>query len=251
MSSEKQLEWQPIVEARFVLYIDIMGFKERVKSTNVNILYEALQKFTANMIQGELLPLREGGKTGDKLLMEMAQFSDSIVVVSANNEKEDLNRITKAAAILMRTALENGFAIRGVIACGEMVFDKEKQLFFGKALVDAYLLEQEMCHYGIVFHHTAEKIAKEVADEMKSKGSVIISKFKNNKEYYIPIDDGYVKLKNGQSKHYQVLWHKMSKDKNKGDISKEAKEWLKKLRETVSGNPRVYLDNTLEFLDNN
>lgn len=249
MNTDKQLNWQPIAEERFVLYLDIMGFKERVKSTDVGKLYKSLQHFTTNMIQGELLPLREGGKTGNKLLMEMAQFSDSIVVVSANNTKEDLNRITKASAILMRTALENGFAIRGVISCGEMVFDKKQQLFFGKALVDAYLLEQEMCHYGIIFHHTTESIVREVVDEMNTKGEVATSN-SSIKSRYIPIGDCLVKLKNGKSKHYQVLWHQMGRNKNKDDISEEAKEWLVKLRETVSGNPRVYLDNTLDFINN-
>lgn len=61
-----------------------------------------------------------------KTLMKIAQFSDSIVVVSQNDSAYDLKRITKAAVILMQTSLETKFALRGVISHGEMVFDEEK-----------------------------------------------------------------------------------------------------------------------------
>ena len=43
----------------------------------------------------------------------------------------------------------------------------------------------------------------------------------------------------------------MEKNLSKGDMSKEALEWLKDLRETVSGNPRVYLDNTRNTIEDN
>lgn len=170
--------------------------------------------------------------------MKMAQFSDSIVVVSAGYESDDLNRITKAAVILIRTALETKFAIRGVIACGEMVFDEENQLFFGKPLVDAYLLEQQMCHYGIIFHHTAEEKVKEYLS--------------NKSKIYFPINDCETKLKGGNAKHYQVLWHKMNQElaEDKTDkVSKDAIKWLENLRTTVSGYPRTYLDNTRDFIE--
>lgn len=245
---EKELEWEEVAE-RFVLYLDIGGFKDRVKSDKTSNLRQSLLDFRNKNIQ--LKPLLEGGRTSNKMLMKMTQFSDSIMVVSASNKLEDLNRITKAAVILMQIALETKFAIRGVIACGEMVFDEKNQLFFGQPLVDAYLLEQQMCHYGIIFHHTAEEIVKEAVKEMKAKGRVIVAKLKSDKECYIPIDDCLIQIKSGKSKHYQVLWHKMDKELKKGDISKEALVWLENLRTTVSGYPRAYLDNTVEFIKQN
>lgn len=35
----------------------------------------------------------------------------------------------------------------------------------------------------------------------------------------------------------------------KGDISSDATIWLRDLRKTVSGNPRVYLDNTIAIIE--
>lgn len=230
----ENLEWQDVAE-RFVLYIDIGGFKDRVRFEKTNELYDTLKTFRSKNKQ--LKPLLDGGKTGKRILMKMAQFSDSIVVVSAGYKPNDLNRITKAAVILIQTALKTKFAIRGVIACGEMVFDEENQLFFGKSLVDAYLLEQQMCHYGVIFHHTAEEQVKKAL---------------SNKAKYFPIGDCETKLKGGDAKHYQVLWHKMNhklvEDKT-GKISKDAIKWLENLRTTVSGYPRTYLDNTRKFIE--
>ncbi len=211
---------------KFVLYLDIMGFKERVSRVKVDELKQQLLLFKTKIIK--LKPLLVGGKT-EKTLINMAQFSDSIVLVTRDCTEDDLNRISKAAAILMQTALQTGFALRGAIAKGNMVFDLENQLFFGKALVDAYLLEEELCYYGVAFHESMED-------------SIL------NTKKDLPIEDIAIPLKKGKSKHYHVAWYKVKANLQKGDISSIALEWLKDIRKTVSGNPRVYLDNTIDII---
>lgn len=210
---------------KFVLYLDIMGFKERVSRVKVDELKQQLLLFKTK--NNKLKPLLEGGKK--ETLINMAQFSDSIVLVTRDCTEDDLNRISKAAAILMQTALQTGFALRGAIAKGNMVFDLENQLFFGKALVDAYLLEEELCYYGVAFHESMED-------------SIL------NTKKDLPIEDIAIPLKKGKSKHYHVAWYKVKANLQKGDISNIALEWLKDIRKTVSGNPRVYLDNTIDII---
>lgn len=214
---------------KFVLYLDIMGFKERVNRTPIGELNEQLLLFKTK--NKKLKPLLEGPKN---ILMRMAQFSDSIVLVSEKDTTEDLNRICKAAAILMQTALQTGFALRGAITKGEMVYDSENQLFFGKALVDAYLLEEELCYYGIVFHESVEDSICKALSEAKR---------------YFPIDDVRIPFKKGKSVHYHVAWYKLDAALREGDISLSALEWLKDMRKTVSGNPRIYLDNTIDIIN--
>lgn len=210
---------------KFVLYLDIMGFKERVSRVKVDELKQQLLLFKTK--NNKLKPLLEGGKK--ETLINMAQFSDSIVLVTRDCTEDDLNRISKAAAILMQTALQTGFALRGAIAKGNMVFDLENQLFFGKALVDAYLLEEELCYYGVAFHESMED-------------SIL------NTKKDLPIEDIAIPLKKGKSKHYHVAWYKVKANLQKGDISNIALDWLKDIRKTVSGNPRVYLDNTIDII---
>ena len=214
---------------RLVLFLDIMGFKERVRRMSVDKLKEQLIDFCAKKIK--LSPLLEG--KGNPDMMKITQFSDSIVVVSKGSAKEDLNRLTKAAVILMQNALEKGIALRGAIACGDMVFDERNQIFFGQALIDAYLLEKELCCYGIVFHDTAEELVAKAMQPDKH-----------------PIEDVVLPFKGGKSKHYHVAWYKMDKKLTKNDISNEALIWLNNLRKTVSGHSRAYLDNTIEIINN-
>lgn len=218
---------------RFVLYLDIMGFKERVNRCETDALKKDLMSFKTK--NNKLKPLlKSKAKDGENDLLKMAQFSDSIVVISRSNTKEDLNRICKATVILMQTAMESKFALRGAIALGQMVFDESNQLFFGKALVDAYLLEEQLAYYGVVFHESAEEKVKEA---MSSEG------------IYYPIKDDEVPIKGGKSKHFHVAWHLMTKALSKGNISTDALTWLENLRTTVSGTPRVYLDNTRKVIE--
>lgn len=217
---------------RFVLFLDIMGFKERVNRCETEALKTDLMSFKTKNIK--LKPLLKT-KGGENDLLKMAQFSDSIVVISRSNTKKDLNRICKAAVILMQTAMESKFALRGAIALGQMVFDEINQLFFGKALVDAYLLEEQLAYYGIVFHESTECIVKKGLSDRK---------------LYYPIKDEDVPMKGGKSRHYHVAWHLMTKALSRGDIRSDALLWLEELRSTVSGSPRIYLDNTRAVIEN-
>lgn len=220
-----------VEKEKFVLYLDIMGFKERVNRVKIKELREQLLLFKTK--NNKLKPLLKGLK--DNILIDMAQFSDSIVLVSKDTTIDDLNRISKAATILMQTALQTGFALRGAIAKGNMIFDNENQLFFGKALVDAYLLEEELCYYGVVFHESME--------------GDIISALPHKPN--LPIEDIAVPLKKGKSKHYHIAWYKLKENLQQGNISANALDWLKDIRKTVSGNPRVYLDNTIGIIKDN
>lgn len=222
-------------DERLVLYLDIMGFKERVSQTAISTLKEQLLAFKRK--NNRLKPLLNntgGGYRRD--FLKMAQFSDSIVVISQKSTIEDLNRLTKASVILMQTAMESGFALRGSIAAGKMVFDEANQLFFGKALVDAYLLEEDLAFYGVVFHHTAEKLVRESLEN-------------NNSDIYLPIEDIELSTKKGKSKHFHIAWYKMNKDLSEGSIVDDALRWLKALRESVSGSSRTYLDNTVKLVE--
>lgn len=218
---------------RIVLFLDIMGFKERLRRIELKDLNATLLVFKKRM--SKLKPLLKGK---NKKLLNMVQFSDSILLVSENDSVNDLNRITKAAVILMQTAFELRIAMRGAVAVGNMVFDEENQLYFGQALVDAYLLEEELNCYGVVFHSTAENLVRRALT--LSKG--------NNKSYF-PIYNDNLKFKGGTSKHYHIAWYKMKDNLSKGDISEKALCWLENLRETVSGGSRVYLDNTRKLIE--
>ena len=133
----------------YLLYVDIMGFKDRVNATEHQKLSNNLYKFREDL-KNWFSPFTSKTKT-----FKLSMFSDSILIVDEDSS-DGFNRISKAAVGVMYVALQNQFAVKGAIAKGSFTYDEEKQLFFGKALVDAYLLHESLYFYGIVAHHSVE-----------------------------------------------------------------------------------------------
>lgn len=136
----------------YVLYADIMGFKERVMRTEHSKLKEEFEKLKT-ALDAWLVPTLKAAS------FKTSFFSDSILIVDEST-KWGFNRISKAAAGLMQVSLEHKFPLKGVISKGPFTYDEEKQLFFGKAIVDAYLLQEQVYYYGIVAHHSVEEDIK-------------------------------------------------------------------------------------------
>lgn len=216
-----------------VLFMDIMGFKDRVTRTKHNDLLKTLTDF--KNLNDRLKPLLKDNK-GE--LLRMVQFSDSIIIASMNSDKQSLNKIVKSAVVLMQNALESGFALKGAIAKGPLTFDAKTGIYFGLPIVDAYLLEEELKFYGVAFHHSVEPLIERYIKQPPQRG---------RQPLYAPIEACKLPLKTGHSSHYCVSYHKMSKALVKADDSNRLSGLVKNISKTVSGAPRIYIDNTLKF----
>lgn len=210
---------------RLILYADIMGFKDTIFSTSHLDLKKRLLMFRKSF-EKKIEPLC----TGD--YMRFVQFSDSIIIVVNGIDSKMVNLVTKAGVILMHEAMKAEFPIKGVLAQGIFTYDKDNELYFGRPLVNAALLHDELYYYGIVVHHSAEKSIK-----------------KN-----ISIDCPYmispVNLKKGKTSHYHLIWNMMKINLSPGNITDDAIKWLEKIQESVSGAPRIYIDNTIAIIKN-
>lgn len=224
-------------EDHLVLFMDIMGFKDRVTRTPHKDLLKTLTDFKE--LNDRLKPLLSD-KNGE--LLRMVQFSDSIIIASMNPDKKSLNRIVKAAVVLMHNALESGFALKGAIAQGPLTFDAGTGIYFGLPIVDAYLLEEELKYYGVAFHHSVEPLIEDYLKNPPVKGG---------NPCYSPIEECKLPLKSGASSHYCVAYQKMSKALSKKDDSTRLSSLVKNLGKTVSGAPRIYIDNTLSVFKDN
>ena len=224
---------------RFVVFLDIMGFKERVARSNADELYDELTTFNkditriigaASNSEAEHIAMQEGdsepvllSNDGVENAILLAQFSDSIVLFSSDDTPNSLKSISQVASDIMMSAIhrEKPIPLKGALAKGHITCDMSKQLFFGQALIDAYLLEENVQYYGIVVHHTAEAAIKELGDSL--------------------FRDAKIPLKSGLIEHYDIkLW---------GDRVAEVKEGLDRIRLTVSDSPRKYVDNTKSMLE--
>lgn len=224
---------------RFVVFLDIMGFKERVARNTQESLYKELTDFnkdittiinsnknvkaeqTIKQNDSSEVTLIKSEEEDDEILL--AQFSDSIVIFTNGNTKENLLTISNVAKQIMISAIkrEKPIPLKGALAEGDITCDMAKQLFFGQALIDAYLLEENIQYYGIVVHHSAEQSVKDC----------IVDIFKDN----------LIPLKSGKIRHYELVWYDDSYD--------VVKSGLDKIRLSVSDSPRKYVDNTNSIID--
>ena len=89
---------------RFVAFLDIMGFKERVARTNHSELRKLLTDFNKDITT-------HIGKYQNSEI-ELSQFSDSIVLFSKDDNQESLKTLAEVARGIMQTAIKRHIPIR-------------------------------------------------------------------------------------------------------------------------------------------
>ena len=159
-------------------------------------------------------------------LVYPVSFSDSIILFSDDDSENSAIDIILNAANILSEAIKNEIPLKGAIAFGKMTIDKDKSLYFGQPLIDAYELHKELEIYGVVLHHTTQKRLEELG-----MGHLLTSLFLG--QYLVP-------MKSGKISHHFINWAFMSE---------KPLDSVNKLYNSVSGSPRKYIDNTLEFLD--
>lgn len=210
---------------RLLLYADVMGFKSRVATRS------------HKQLKDEILDFRSAWDAKTSCLklgnyLKFVQFSDSMLLVVQGVDSKMFNLLTQAAVCLMQTAMEKGFPIKGAISQGLFTLDNEKQLYFGQPLVDASLLHDQLKFYGIVVHNSAEKTIKANSDILR------------------PYSKTPIYIEKGKVSHYHLCWNTINNGYKYEDITDKCNKWLDTIEESVSGEPRMYVDRTREILKN-
>ncbi len=237
---DRKEQWTNDKQKRFVLLVDIMGFSAFVQDTPFAEARKKLECFRRSL----------DTRSGNLLIgghLKLAFFSDSILVVTESDTPEDLNRISKAGVVLMQESFNNGFAIKGCLAHGKFLYDAEESIFFGLPLVDAYRLgDQELKYYGIIVHHTAEKMIRKLNKPIKKTVKGKEKQQGNNGYIYskVPLKSS------GWSCHCHLAWNLYDESlKFPADNTPKCKLNLEEIELTVSGAPRIYIDNTRDVME--
>lgn len=206
---------------RFVAFLDIMGFKDRVARNDHNEILNELEVFQSNISQ-YVSYHREAN-------VQIALFSDSILIYSQNDSIDSLHALADITSHIMMYAIqqEKPIPLKGAIAAGRMTCNQTKQLYFGQALIDAYLLEENVKYYGVLVHHSAESYLK-------------LEDFQEFRDVKAP-------LKGGEISHYELKWYDIVLKQGEAN-PKTVDDCLKNLRLTVSDEPRKYIDNTQKII---
>jgi hypothetical protein len=225
---------------RFVAFIDILGFKEMLLSKGHDFVIEKLEEL--RHIKRTLI---DGSNEEFKLdtLLQSVLFSDTILIFSSSDTLEDLMQLLHQLRVLIGIYVGSQIPIKGVISYGKVTVNMEKSFFVGQPIIDAYLLQEDIQMIGVVLDHNAENRMNQlisVNSQHKAALATEICKYK-------------IPTKHGRINHVCVNWpHILSYTKLEATnwmLMMEDRNKVERLYSTASGRHRLYIDNTIEFID--
>jgi len=235
----KKETWLP-TDRRFVAFLDILGFKDKVQRKEHLEVYNELKMLSD--IQKELDNILSKSQYGTRLKpgdIYIVNFSDSIVVFSKNDSIDSLEVLLFSLRFIFMNSILNKIAIKGDIAHGVITVNKSLNLFVGQPIIDAYLIEEEVNYLGAVCHSSIDLHFSK--NKLSSLVDILLFEFKTP-------------LKSGNIVHKNLDWFGYLADveydyeENKEAYKKSILEEFEKLYETVSGSPRRYVDNSIELV---
>jgi hypothetical protein len=214
--------------------MDIMGFRDMIFRRTHQEVLEVMEQFRIPIkkIKEEAKKKLAGEAHGwdifGNTVVRPVIFSDSVLLFSNDDSIEAVRNVIWQVKSIINNALINGVPMKGALAYGEQTANFGKSLYFGKPLIDAWELQDELVIYGVILHHTIEGYLVEQGWIEELKESAII-------KYATP-------LRHGTVSHYLVDWPnqpmKVSRVRNS----------LPNLYGKVSGSARQYVDNTMRFV---
>lgn len=139
----------------FVAALDIMGFKTIVESESPRNIYSIFSS-----IVSEIHYYFDKENTGMNITAKI--FSDSIFLITKDGSSESFSSIVIAAAHFQNLLFKQGIALNGAIAYGEVTCDSENDIFYGKAINDAHILQEKLYCYCIALDETANERRQEI-----------------------------------------------------------------------------------------
>ncbi len=127
----------------FVAFIDILGFKNMLKDYSCDDVYQIFTIFKKPLVT----VFRNGERIVNPSDFGFKVMSDSIVIFIDKEEKEALFQILATCMHFQATLANQNkpILLRGGIVLGNFYFDGD--IMYGKALSDAYLLEDKNAKY--------------------------------------------------------------------------------------------------------
>ena len=144
-----------IYQERSCAFVDFLGFKELVRNKNPEDIYKIIW---------ELSDLNKAGREHLSEDMKHQAFSDNIFI-NTPATSEGLMELIGQVRWLALTALEKGAFIRGGVTIGNISQNKQNNILFGPALIEAYELESKTALYPrIILSKTAFSLLESTYD---------------------------------------------------------------------------------------
>jgi hypothetical protein len=221
----------PNTSNRFVAYFDIMGFKDFVYRNTHEIVGTQIMDVIAGIskdinYQGWDLDFFQNIKS--------TLFSDTLLFISKGDSTLDCSQILNTSQMCLFRCFSNNIPIKGGISLGLFTANFDKNVFYGKPLIDSYNLVDDLHMYGCIIDNLVEKFVNE---NLKSENLSDCNLIK----YKAP-------FKFGQAKHYFLNWCDRLDIIENCRSGRSSNSFIDEFYYRVSGQPRVYIDNTIDFI---
>ncbi len=202
---------------RWLVYFDILGFKNIVNDKNVFSILELYERALSNTKNHKIFTK----------CINYAYFSDTFIFYSENDSEKEFTWIQSVAKNMIRKSLENRIPLRGALTMGEFYADKNQQVYFGNGIIDAYEEAERQDWIGLIITQASEKSI--------STFGLNPTRFKF-KKWMIPIK--------GKSKPTRILRYAYNFDSN---INLDKKLGILENMKRESSDRKKY-SNTIKFL---
>lgn len=215
---------------RTVAFIDILGFKEIVKSGVTNDVGKKFSRILGKTLPGMNQPICnfpnepsffKNKSEKDAYCISYA-FSDSIILISNDDSEESALAVLIYALRVSQIMIGHKFPVRGAITYGEMYVDEKNSLFLGEALTKAYELEQRQNWIGVI-----------IDDSLSNNFHDILVKNEPTKYIRQRLFPKYeVPMKNGSIREYYTLnwrWNLIA-PKGTKEFFNISNEWSAKIK---------------------
>ena len=137
---------------RAVAYFDILGFKAKIDGMPLEDLSEKYEKLITHT-NGQFT--LEGEKLVSKQVCIRYIFSDSIFLIAEEDSEESFEDLITYAWRMMQIAIASGLPLRGAISYGDIYANLNRNIFLGKSITDAVILEGKQNWIGAVVEDSA------------------------------------------------------------------------------------------------
>jgi len=147
---------------RFVAFFDILGFSSWVENEGSKKVFMYVRGFLNLMVRSSLprsTVHQDMSVDIQKSDIGYINFSDSIVFYSRNDSYHCLKAMLTVCGEFMNIVICGpSRMLRGAIAHGEFYADPKANAYVGKALIDAFHLEEDQDWLGLSLHDSVEAV---------------------------------------------------------------------------------------------
>ncbi|WP_368293694.1 hypothetical protein [Dehalobacter sp. TBBPA1] len=160
---------------RFLAFFDILGFRNLVNNHNLSDITSLMNDVFRSVLRFSNSVYDEDGVALSEQMVSFLQFSDSIVFYTTGTKKEEFSRLVHVCKVFVYSCFVAGIPIRGSISKGEFYVDND--LFFGKALIEAYENGERQQWVGAFINNSCVKYIQEyysdALDFLQKKGYLV------------------------------------------------------------------------------